>query len=292
MFWFWMTVSICGYSLQGVLMAQHVRGLEALSAGFYRNMTLGLSMLWLLAFVPAEAWPRLPEFGLELGLAALLAALSQWTRFLSLQALPVGVSSAAITGFNVLVTFFLSGWYFSEWLTGTQLLLLGLVLVGTLPLAATKGAQFENLKPQSWAYGAVLILVTSLLLTVSFGLVTKVARELDPFLAAYLWEVLIAVWTIILISGRYALTKQGLAAIKRPQLISILWASAPTGLGTLGFFLAVRLESWSLATGISTISIVLTTLLCAWWYHEKLSRWQYGAIGLTVLGVAGLKLLS
>ena len=135
-----------GYALQTTLMARHVRALDPLSVGFYRNLTLGISMAPLLFFVPREAWLAIPQFWIEITVAALLAAFSQWTRFLSQRALPVGISSAAVNGFNVFLAFLFSGFYFAEWLSLGQVLLVVVIVSGSLALSIGRSPQMRHLE--------------------------------------------------------------------------------------------------------------------------------------------------
>ncbi|MEM9261212.1 MAG: DMT family transporter [Bacteroidota bacterium] len=249
-------------------------------------------MLPVLYFVAPEAWGNLSQFLPHILVAALLAMLSQWTRFLALKALPVGVSSAATTGFNVLLAVLFSGLYFQEWLSAYELIFLILVALGAVSLSCNRGDKMQHLEIVSWWRGCSLVVLTSLFLTAAFAILTEVAREFDPFLSAYLWESLIAVWTIVFIAARRVMGGEGLEGVSVGKWLCILRDSAPTLLGTVGFMMAVQLESLALAAGVSTLTVVIMTGLSVWLYGEKLRLWQYGAIGLTLVGVAGLRLMG
>lgn len=291
MFWFWAFASMFGYALQNVLMARHIRKIEVLSAGFYRNASFAVSFLPALWFVAPDAWSNIIPFLPQIIVASLLGAGSQWTRFKTIRYLPIGVSSSGIMGFNVFLSW-LFGWlYFSEVLTLPVLACLFTILIGSITLAVTRQT-LPHLEGASVAKGAGLILLTSLFISSAFVLVAKVSRELDPFLTAYLWEVGIAIAALGLIIVRGAWGGGRLEKIKLQTFHQIFWCVSPTVLGTVGFALAVNLGPLAIVAAISATGVLVVTWLGVLMYKEVLRPIHYGAMLLTVLSVVGLHLLS
>lgn len=292
MFWFWAFASMLGYAVQNVLLAKSVRRMDALSAGFYRNISFVISFFPVLFLVPAGSWSGLLTVLPLVVLAAMLAAISLWTRFLSWSYFPLGVSSGSIMGFNVLLSWGLGWLYLGEVLSWPMLLALLAILSGSVMLAFFKGSH-RHLKSASLYKGMALILCTSLTITMAFILVAQTAREANPLLVAYAWEVLIAPAALGLLWIKGQAGKGGkLERISWAEFYKILWCASPTVLGTVGYTLAIQHGTVAITAAISATGIFVITALGAWFCNEPLKPRYYIAMTVTVAGVIALKLLS
>ncbi len=291
MFWFWVCLSMLGYSVQNVLMARYVRSIEVLSAGFYRSVSFFITFLPLLFWVPVEAYGRISEFWIELVGACVLGACSQWTRFLSVRYLPIGIASSGTMGFNVLLSWGLGYLYFSEILTLPILLCLLLILSGSMVLTLAR-SNMAHLDAEKAKLGALMVFITSIFISTAMVLVAKMSRELDPFLTAYLWEAGIAIAALILILGRYGFSGIKLERVSLKTFVLIALCVSPTLLGTMGFALAIQLGPLAITSAISATGVFVITGLSVWMYGEKLRPIHYAAMILTVLGVVLLRLQS
>lgn len=291
MFWFLAVASIFGYVIQGTLMVHHIRKIDSLSVGMYRNLTFLVTLLPLLFFTTGEKILGLMEHGWIILLAAFLGALGQWTSFLAVRILPVGINTALSTGLTTIFTFFWAFLKFSETITLVQFFFVSVILLGAILFALYK-SKMPHLDPQKWMLGFFYRIFTAFIVSYSFILVAEVSRELDPFVAGYFWEVLIGLCALVMILARQKFNGHKLERISLKVFLKIALVCAPTLIGTGCFVLAAERGPVGIISAIGATGIVLSALLSWMLYKEKLSKLHWGAIFIVIFGVVGLKLFS
>ncbi len=290
MFWFLAVASILGYVVQNTLMAHHVRKMDPLSAGMYRSLTLIVTMLPLLFFTNPDKIVGIIDFWWIILLAGLGGALAQWLGFLSMQILPMGIHTAMGTGLGTIFSFILGFLFFGETVTSIQVLFVVIILLGASLFALYK-AKMPHLDASKWALGIFYRVMCSLIVSFAFIAVVKVSREHDPFVAGYVWEVLIGICSFILLLGRQVLNSQKIEKISKHTFFKIMLVCSPTLIGTGGFVMASLLGPVGIISAIGACGVVISALLSWAMYNEKLSRVHWLAIFIVVSGVVGLNFI-
>ncbi len=289
MFFFLAVAAMLGYSIYSTLIAHHVRKHDGLSVSIVRNLSLIFSMAPLLLLAKPESFGLLPEFASNLILAGLTGAASLGLSFWALKFLPVGIKNALRSISGVLFVFFISWLWFQELPSLIEFLWVVPIVIGGLALSTQK-INIDHLDPRT-GKGVLLVIIAAILASISFVQMSDVARNLDPFIAGYTWEVLIGIWALIFGIVRWMICgKNPFGKIKLPEIGKIALVSAPTVIGTGCFALAVTMGSVGIANVIGTGGIFITILLGHWLYRENLTRNQWLWIGVCVAGLVGLGL--
>ncbi len=289
MFFALAVAAMLGYSVYGTLIAHHVRKHDGLSVATVRNLSLIVSMAPLLLLANPENFTYLPNFSPHLIAAGFTGATSLWLSLWSLKFLPVGIKSAIGRIASVIFVFFISWLWFHELPTFIEILWIIPLLIGGTVLATQK-IKFDHLDSRT-GFGVILILLASILCSISFVQMSDIARELDPFLAAYCWEISIGLWALLFGIIRWIICgKPLLGKIKLPEIGKIALVSAPTLIGTGCFALAVTMGSVGITNVIGTGGIFVSILLGHWLYHEKLTQKQWFWISVCIVALVGLGL--
>jgi drug/metabolite transporter (DMT)-like permease len=291
MFWFLALISMFGYALQGTLMARYVRGGDPLSMSFYRNLSLGISLLPLLFLAGGEAIKTFfssPAVWWIL-LAGFLGSVAQWTRFLSLRMFPVGIHTALSTGLNVVLSFLFAFLWFGEEIVNPWIYaFVALILLGGWGLIWYKKTMPHLDQTQIW-WGAMYIVMTALFFTTSFILVVHGARTADPWVSGYVWEVSIGIFSGIFLWTRHQFLEKPLEKITLQKWSKILIVCSPTLIGTGAFALASTMGPVGIITAIGAGGIFVSTLLAHFLYREKLSLIQVFFLCLIFVGIVGFR---
>lgn len=283
--------SMLAYSLQGTLMAGLYRRLDPQEAITVRGLCLALVMLPLLAFVPAEAFARLPQYAAIIVLAAGFAALGAWCNARAFRFLPVGLTIAFMTTFNTLLICLWGFIAFHEKLNWVQGLVIAVILscVVGLGVSRSRVALGQVAHPHK---GLLLCLIYGLCISLAFTLLSYVARKLNPFLAAYCWETLIGIISFGITVVRKSLAHRPVFSISRRDTATILLFCSPTLIGTGAYMLAVTLGPVSIVAAVNTAVIVISTILARIFFKEKAALLQWTLLLLICALLVALHLAS
>jgi len=277
------------YTFQGTLLVHHARKIDGLSLAVYRNLSLGISMLPLLLFASKADFLAIPQFlPLILG-AGLSGAISLSLSFTAVKFLPVGVSNAFGNSATVIIIFFLGFIFFQEKISLAQAILIGIILGSGILLGFQK-SWMPHLDTRT-SLGICLRLIASVFTGCTFFLMSKVARELNPYIAAYSWELCIGIFALILALGRSVFLKQKIKKISWKKFGKILLIASPTIIGSGGFAYAITIGPVGIASAISVGGgMFISMILADWWYNEKLDLKKWIIILVMAGSIAGLKL--
>ncbi|MCF7830844.1 EamA family transporter [Candidatus Gracilibacteria bacterium] len=289
MFFFLVIISMLAYSFQGTLLVRHAREIDGLSLSIYRNLSLGISMIPLLFLANKADFLAIPQFlPLILG-AGLSGAISLSLGFTAVRFLPVGISTAFGNGATVIVILFLGFIFFQESLSILQAVFVGIILGSGIVVGFQKN-WMPHLDERT-RLGIIIRITGSLFTGLTFFLMSKVARELNPYIAAYSWELLIGIFALVLALERSTFSKQKIKRISWSKFGKILLISSPTLLGSGGFAYAITIGPVGIASAVSVgggmfVSMILADL----WYNEKLNLKKWIIILIMAASIAGLKL--
>ncbi len=289
MFFFLSIAAMLGYSIYGTLIAHHVRKHDGLSVATVRNLSLAIIMIPLLFFADSSNFSKLSPYILTLVSAGLTGIISMILTYWSLRFLPVGIKTALGRIGSVIFIFLISWIWFGEIPTILECIWILPIVIGgsVLSLQTIKFSILDG----SIGIGVLLNLIGVIFTSISFVQMSDVARNLDPFIAGYFWEVLIGAWALLFGIGRWMVCgKPIFGKIKLPEAGKIALVSAPTLIGTGCFALAVTMGPVGIANVIGTGGIFVSILMGYWLYHEKMTRTQWLWIGVSVAGLIGLGL--
>lgn len=294
MFLIYSLLAVLAYSLHNVFMAPLYREFkDKLSAVFYRGICISLSASPILFFVSEKDFQNIPSHFSTLTLASILAVVGTWAAIYSVNFLAVGIANTLLIALSNLFVVLVSVFLLGETLSLNQYFLIPLIISSVLVfgLVRAKGAL-----PVSYnAPKGVLCCATFGIFTgTAYVLMGLVSRESNPLLVGYLWESLIG-----LVAGIAACARLGLARIQKLpstfetvsfyRLKKVFICSAPAGIGTALYALAMTEGSIAIAAAILNLSMVSTTLLAVVLYSEKLTRTQWGLLLLISVLVIGLR---
>ena len=280
-----------GYSFQSTLMASFYRSIDRLSAVAYRGLTLGITMLPLLAFVPRESYQQINSLLPAIALASLLAALGNWCAANAFHYLPIGIASALSMSFATLVTILIAHLFLGEALSSIQLLLIAMILCTVIGLGITKSAHLV-LPTRNPRKGLFYSLLFGVFLGSAYSVVGESSRRFHPLLVAYLWEFGIGIIAAIVCFARKKTGGSGLQALPVKRLITLALFSSPTAVGTGAYATATTLGPLGIATAIIGTMMVCNTILARILYHERLVLKQWTLLLVACAFLALLRLVS
>lgn len=289
MFFVLAVLAACGYALQNALMISVYRRMDALAATAFRGMTLALTMLPLLCFVPWSDFFLLQEVGTELLLASFFATLGNWFQATAYAHLTVGLATAFYVAFLSILSGLLGYLLFDETLSGSQILFIGLLLLSVSLLALSKSEESPNFK-ENLPLGLTASMLAGLSAAGAYVGIGAVSRNLHPFLAGYAWEATVAIVAVILCLLRQIGGAKPLLRITGKDWFLILVFSSPTVIGTGCYTLAVSTGPVAIVTAVLTTTVVLNTVLAYLFYKERLTTRQWCFVLLVCAVLLGLKL--
>jgi len=290
MFFLLALISMLGYSLQGTLLARYARKMDGLSLAVWRNLSLIVSMLPLLFFVSKSEWALLPNFWGEFLLAGISGALSLMLVFASLKFLPVGISEAFRRGGVVISLLLLGLVFFHEKINFLQGIFVAVILGSGFYLSLQKH-HLANLDQRTMR-GIFFGIVSAILAAISIFLMSKAARELNPFISGYIWEITIGLCALIIVLLRDWCSKFKFQKISLGEFGRIALVSSPTLIGTGGSALAVTMGPIGILHTIGAAGIFTTLILSHFLYGEKIRLSQWIIIAIMAGGIIGLKLFE
>ena len=132
MFFIVALIATIAYAIQGTLMASYYRSMDQLSAVAYRGLSLGLSMLPLLLFVPSVDFGNVPSVAGSILIASVCAALGNLYIARAYCDLPVGIASGMAMSCAALLAGALGFFLLGEVLTPRQIFFSVLVLIAVV----------------------------------------------------------------------------------------------------------------------------------------------------------------
>jgi drug/metabolite transporter (DMT)-like permease len=290
MFFFWSIVSVIAYSLQGTLLVHYARNLDPLSVSMYRTLSFVITLSPLLFFASPTEIRGIVDFWPQIIGASVCGALAAWTYFEALRFLPAGIQTAFTTGIRTLFIILAGIIFFQEYLSVWEYFFIVVVLFGGIFLG-TRKTTFPHLNPQV-SKGLALCIFSGFTGMGMALFLTDVARNLNPFVAGYFWEIFIGIASFGIATLRWSFTGKRVQKISWHTFGRIALISWPTILGTGGFTLAVTMGEIGIASAIGASGILMVTILAHFLYREKMTQIQWGALLVVILGIVGLKLVG
>lgn len=281
-----------GYSIQGTLVVHHVRKHDGLSISIYRNLSLAITLLPLLLLARPESFYFLRDVSVwgEFLMAGITGASATILSFWAYKSLPVGIKTAFSSIFSVTIVFLLAFFFFGEVPLWKELFFVALILAAGAYLAFQKN-DFSHIDNKV-AKGILLSFCSALLASFSFYFLSKLSREVDPFLSGYVWEVLIGIFAFGFGILRSRFTKKKIARISGREFWKIALVCSPTLVGTGCYAYAVTLGPLGIASAIGSGGILVSILIAHFLYREKLNRRQLFWIAVILVGLVGLKTMG
>ena len=276
-------LALLTWSLQGVLMARFYRELDPWAATGVRGLTLGISMLPLLAVVPSEAYAALPDVWGWVVVACAGAAIGNICIAHAYANLPVGIASASNASLRAVCGALLGYWFLHETLSVREVLGMAGVLASVLLLGALKSQHQTHFTVRA-KKGLFFSVLHAPFHSIAFVAVAAGSRQTHPFLIGYVWEIGIGAVIIVLMLFRPQRFRP-LAPCWR-HFWKILLCSSPTLVGTACYAWAPTHGSIAMVlTVLSTIMLASATY--AWLiYREKLTRTQLAAMAFVCVMLA------
>lgn len=278
-----------GYAVQITFMARYYRRVDPLLATALRGLSLGISMLPVLLLAKDGSFSLILSRPWLLIGASFTAALGNWSAAQSLRYMPVGIASACQEGMLVLVVALLGYVFFGEKITliagfGILLILLANLLV-VLPQK-----NLEIRVDRKLLIGVLYCMFFGLIMAVSFSLIVKLSRLVDPFTAGYCWEFSIGIIAALMVLGRSLGEKRRMPRADAKTVFGIFVASSPTVIGTACYAWAVTIGPFAIATAIGSILAVAAAALSYFVHGERLTARQSLAIALVVIAIFIIKM--
>jgi len=280
------------YSVQGTLISHHARKHDGLSISIYRNLSLAVTMTPLLFLASRESFASLQntqviiEFLIAGATGAAGLALSLW----AIKFLPVGIKTVFGRLFSVIIVFVLGFIFFGEIPLWNELFFVALILAagGCLAMQKNEFAHLDN----NVTKGVIITFLSAILAGFSFYFMSKLSREVDPFLSAYVWETLIGVFALLFGIIRSGIGQKKIACISWKEFGTITLVSWPTLIGTGAFAYAVTIGPMGIVNAIGAGGILVSIIIAHFLYGEKLIRAQWFWVLVILVGLVGLKLMG
>ncbi len=291
MFFIVALIATIAYATQGTLMASYYRSMDQLSAVAYRGLSLGVSMIPLLLFVPSGEFAHVPSFAGSIVVAAVCAALGNLYIARAFCDLPIGIATGMAMSCAAILTGVLGFVLLGEVLTSHQIFFSALILVTLTMLGMTRsgGTIPTNYNIRK---GIVNCLLFGVFLGSAYSFVGMTSRSLHPFLVGYLWEFTIGIIAALMAVSRTFVGGPSLTIPKKRDLLKITLYSSPTAIGTGLYALSMTMGPIGIATAIISTMMLFNTVFAAFLYGEKLSVKQWALLVLVCGAVIGLKLSS
>lgn len=272
-------------------MASFYRTMDKLSAVAYRGLTLGISMLPLLFFVPVNDFNQITSIFPILIFASLSAAFANFAGTYSYSYLPVSVASALMTSSAIFCNILIGKVFLDEALTVKQLILVCILTILIVFLCFFKSPIHKtiNINIQKGLSSSLLF---GLFIGIGFSLVGYLSKSTHPFLIAYLWELLIGIILLFFIFLRkYLLKRKFVERLSWKKFATLGVYASPTVIGTASLLYACTLGPTSIAYAINATMIVFNCFFGYLFYKEKITLKQFIIITVTCINVILLKIL-
>lgn len=275
MFWTLIIAATVAYGLQGALVVPFYRKLDALVAFTLRGLSFGITLLPLLFFADFSRG----DLGAALPLllvSGLTNVFGGWSAAQAYKYLATGIAMTIFLVTSVVVVGLFGFFFFHEVLSSTEIIFITLLLLANFALAFSgKPGEHYSDRPQRGVFFATL---AGILNAVGVCIVSVSARNIDPFISGFTWEVSTGLFGLAVILFRRRFFGSNLP-IHRADYFGMLKAAAPTLVGTGCYVTALATGPIGLATGILFGgNAVATALFAHWIFKEKLSPRQWALI--------------
>lgn len=282
--------SAIGYAIQNVLVAPLYRDIDPLSITGYRGLTLGISMLPVLAFADLSQLRLLLFEPWGLVAAMFLAALGNWCGAKMYAFFPIGVASAVAQAMLVSIVTLIGVFWFREYPTPEVIFCIAVILSASFALAINKTRNSTTFNA-NWKLGFVYALAFGIFTGSAFVLMVSASRKFGPYLAAYFWELGIGVFGIILALFRERIFKVPFVRINKQLLKSVFLRASPTLIGTGCYSLASNYMPVALLSGIVSSQFVIACILAGKLFGEKLTLRQWSLVAIVFGAILLMKTL-
>ncbi len=279
-------LSFTAYAVQGTLMAKYAREMDGLSTVVYRSGSLIFTMLPLLLFANWAEIRGITNYWLEISLAGLTGVIGSALSFYSLKFMPAGIKTLFSRVIGTIWAVVLGVLLFKESINALQVILIILILMAGYFLSREKN-DFKHLDNNIWK-GLIITFLSQIVVGISFYYVSYVSRELSPFVAGYFWEMLIGIFSLILVLFRPWFDGQKLHLISIKEFGKIAGICSLTLLGTGGFMYAVTIGDYGIANVMMNGSIFVSFLVAHYAFREKMTNKQWFWILILVIGIITL----
>ena len=291
-FFLFIGIAILSSGIQAPLLAYFTRKYSSLIVIVYRNLMLAFLMLPVFFFVTREDIMSMTEHISLLLIAAFCGVVALSLNLTAFQYLPVAISNILRQVSDVVLAVTIGSIFLQEYLSGTQLTLLGTIIFCGVILAITRSPQVNVLLPRK-GVGLALAMCAGFAHALSFFFFSKLVRVTDPLVAAYFWEVFIGIFAalyLIILLKRHAF----LSPVKLPlkSVWPISFASLVTISGTLAYGYAVEHGPYALASGLITSSIIVVLFASRIFLKERIAFRQVALMATIVLCMIILRVTS
>ncbi|VVB57375.1 EamA-like transporter family protein [uncultured archaeon] len=273
-------LSMLGYGLANALYQPLVRQIEIFKTVFFRNLVICAILLGVLFFRPPA------PFSASLLLIASMVSVLSYIPLLAyckaVKAGQVGVV-APVSSSSVLFTVLFSILFFGESFSGGQLFALLLIILGVLALSFD--LKHWRASGPSMMAGVAPALVAGVLWGAVFFLLKIPVSLFGPILSALMLEGGVLAASAL----HWGWTKAPLSLPPKKLLPSLLFIGLLGALGTLAFNFGVEIAPVSIVAALSFSSPLVAAIYAKFAYKEKLGAWQWGALGLVLLGIVLLQ---
>jgi drug/metabolite transporter (DMT)-like permease len=279
-FFLFVGIAILSYGLQAPLLAYFTRQYDSLIVVVYRNIFLAIIMLPVFFFVTRE---DIVAVALHLPLlitAAFFGTVALVSNLTAFRYMPVALANILRQVSDVTLAITIGTIFLHEYLTATQLFLLGVIVACGALLALTRALQ-TDVDLRCKKRGLLLAVFAGFMHALSFFFFTNLVRESEPLVAAYFWEAGIGIFAALYLLGSLLYKPEPVKLTLRKAL-PIGFASVVTISGTLAYGYAVEYGPYALATGLITSSVVVVLLTSRLFLKEKLAFKQI-ALMLTIV---------
>ncbi len=282
-------ISMLAYTTHNILIAKHARNMDGLSLGMYRNLSLIVVMAPVFLFVSYADLFQLPEVIYWIVLGSAAGAISLVLHFLAYQYLPVGIVGA-FTKIRVLLLALWAYLFLGEYISVESLLMIILILAGVIFLGLQKNHMPHlNTKTEK---GILLALGNALFVSIAIFFMSKAAREANPLMVAYFWEVFIGIFVLIIGIARQKFGIKRIQKIPIKKMKKIALISSLATVGTGAFALAIQYGAISIVAAVGASGMVFTAAISHVYHKENLNHYQWLGIIVVMIGIIGLKMFS
>ena len=292
MYFFLLILAMFCYSLQDAFMAHFARKIESLSMSVYRNLSLGISMFVVFLFVPwQDVYSFAPKQMLVLGFSSFCGSLAVTLFSLSSKTLPVGIGAGIRVTANTLMMVLIGFILFGEILNKWELLVILFVILGILLLTMQK-IDVKHLIHGNPLKGFIYSIIGGFCAAFAFSFMSEAARNENPLVVAYFWELFIGIFALIIGIFRYLFFKIKIEKISKKTFLHILLGATPTVVGTVSFTIAIRHVPIGIAGAFLALDVLMLSLFGVFMFKEKLQPLQLLGIVMVVLSVVILKIIG
>jgi len=280
-------LSMIGYGVQITLLAHISRKMDSLDIGFYRNASFLITLLPLLFLTSFEEILVVKDHLPELAGMAFAAVASIWGGYYAFKFLPVGIALSVRRVMTIFFIFLMGLFFFGETLSVSEIVLVLIAISGVIYLGIQKN-HMSHLDSRV-LLGFTWLIITAIPSAITYYMVANLARDINPLVAGYFWEISIALAIGFTLIVRYLVTGKKFKWIGFKRAGKIALASSPTLFGTGAYALAVSVGPIVIVSSIGLGLVPGAALLSHYVYHEKLNRQQWMGILLTLVAICALK---